>query len=213
MGRPTPASKIAVLDLAEVLRQYKKSDDLLEDVKSQFATEKAKIDQWVGQGQELEKSLLDGSLDKDSDEFAERQKKVIQLSAKVKTFKSVKEKELKLGQARALLGIYNEVVSVVRQVAEQNGYTLVLRIDREAEAAKSFQTITQTLNESVLRHDPRDDITDVVIAQLNRQYEKAGGSAASGRAPGSAGAKDTTSGAKTGPPQAGPAPTRKTPAR
>jgi Skp family chaperone for outer membrane proteins len=173
--RPAPALRIACLDMAEVLRQYKKSDDLLQDVKAQFDAGNSRIQQLVGQGRELEKTLQDGTLDKDSPEYAEREKKVIQLSVNVKNFKSVKEKELKAGQAKALLGIYRDVAEAAQRVAEQNGYSLVLRIDREAEAARSYQSITQTLNESVLRHDPRDDITEAVIARLNRQYDEAGG--------------------------------------
>jgi hypothetical protein len=105
------------------------------------------------------------------------------------------------------------VAAVAQQVAEQNGYSLVLRIDREAVAARSYQTITQTLNESVLRHSPQDDITDVVIARLNRQYDAAGESAEDRGAKESAAEGNTTSGAKTGRREASPAPGRKTSTR
>jgi len=212
-ARPLPASRIAFVDIAEVLRQYKKSDDLVKEAKAQVDAENARMQQLVGQGQEMEKSLLDGTFDKESSEYAEREKKVIQLSAKVKTLKSVKEKELKAGQAKALLGIYRDVAAVARQVAEQNGYSLVLRIDREAVAARSYQTISQTLNESVLRHSPGDDITDVVIAQLNRQYDQAGGGAEGRPAKGDGAGGTTTSGSKAGPREASAVPTRRNSAR
>jgi Skp family chaperone for outer membrane proteins len=210
--RPVPALRIACLDMAEVLRQYKKSDDILQDVKAQFDAGNAKIQQLVGQGRDLEKSLQDGTLDKESSEYTEREKKVIQLSVNVKNFKSVKEKELKAGQAKALLGIYRDVAAVTQQLAEQNGYGLVLRIDREAAAARSYQSITQTLNESVLRHDPRDDITDVVVAQLNRQYDAAaGGESNATRGGTAAGTKSAKS--NPGPREAAPSPQRRNFAR
>jgi hypothetical protein len=66
----------------------------------------------------------------------------------------------------------------VRQFAEQNGYTLVLKIDREFEASTSYKTIQQTLSQMVMRHSASDDITDAVINYLNKQYEAAGESAA-----------------------------------
>jgi len=212
-ARPVPALRIAVLDMAEVLRQYKKSDDLLQDVKAQFDAGNARIQQLVGRGQELEKSLQDGTLDKDSAEYAEREKKVIQLSVNVKNFKSVKEKELKAGQAKALLGIYRDVVAVAKQIAEQNGYSLVLRIDREAAAARGYQTITQTINESVLRHDPHDDITDAVIARLNRQYEETTGDADLQAPRGGAAPANATSGARAGALAAPPIPARRNSSR
>src|SRR5262249_27533709 len=145
-------------------------------------------------------------------EYAEREKKVIQLSVNVKNFKSVKEKELKAGQAKALLGIYRDVAAVAKQVAEQNGYSLVLRIDREAVAARSYQTITQTLNESVLRHNSQDDITDVVIARLNRQYDEAGRGAEAPAAKGTAAGGNAATGAKAGSREAG-SPARKSSTR
>jgi Skp family chaperone for outer membrane proteins len=205
-ARSASASRIACLDLAEVLRQYKKSDDLVKDAKAQVDAENARMQQLLGEGQEMEKSLIDGTLDKESAEYAEREKKVIQLSARVKTLKSAKEKELKTAQAKALLSIYKDVAAVTQQVAEQNGYTLVLRIDREAEAAASYQTIARTLSESVLRHDPRNDITDVVIALLNRQYDESGaGSAAADAGKGTSAAKTSPREGPNGPSRRGAA--------
>ena len=197
-ARAASASRIACLDLAEVLRQYKKSDELVKEAKALVDAENAKMQQLLGQGQEMEKSLIDGTLDRESAEFAECEKKVIQLSARVKTLKSAKERELKTAQAKALLSIYKDVAAVAQQVAEQNGYTLVLRIDREAEAAASYQTITRTLSESVLRHDPRNDITDVVIGQLNRQYDESGAGATSAAAKESSDGGKATSAARSG---------------
>src|SRR5260221_3985663 len=121
----------------------------------------------LGKGRELEKPMLDGTMDKESPEFLDREKKVIQLSANVSRCKAVAEKEIKQQGAKASLALHQEVINVVEQFAEQNNYTLVLRIDREALAAKSYQSMPQTMDQAVLHHDGRTDITDAVIAYLN----------------------------------------------
>jgi Skp family chaperone for outer membrane proteins len=127
--------------------------------------------------------MIDGTMDRESPEYLEREKKVIQLSTNVSRYKAATEREFKKQGAKATLALHHEIVNVVEQFAEQNGYTLVLRIDREALAAKSYKIIQQTLEQSVTHYDERTDITDALIAYLNKQYDAAGGATAPAAAP------------------------------
>jgi Skp family chaperone for outer membrane proteins len=170
--------KIAYIDMGLVLQQYKKTEDINQEVKMAAEAGNATIKQMVDKGRELEKPMLDPATDKESPEFLEREKKVIQLSANVSRFKAVTEKEVKLQGAKAMLALHQEVIKVVEQFAEQNNYTLVLRIDREALAAKSYKSMALTMDQTVLHHDGRTDISDAVIAYLNKQYDAAGGATA-----------------------------------
>jgi Skp family chaperone for outer membrane proteins len=180
-AKPATGSRIAFVDLGLILRQYKKTDDLLQGVKGQVEASNARIKQLVGEGQEMEKPLRDGTLEKESPEFIELEKKIVKLSTNVSAFKSVKEREFKRSEAKALLTIYKDATEAVRQFAEQNGYTLVLRIDHDT--AKSYATIQQTMNQLVVRHESRDDISDDVVAWLNKQYTAAGVAAGHSAAP------------------------------
>ena len=112
--------------------------------------------------------------------FRSQEKKIVQLSAEITTSRAVAEKDLKQREAKALVAVYQDAKEAIRVVAEQNGYTLVLRIDRDAIAAKNYATIQQTMGQLVLRHDSREDITDAVIEHLNSQYESAAGGSAKG---------------------------------
>jgi Skp family chaperone for outer membrane proteins len=182
-AKPVGPSRIAFIDLGEILRTYKKSADVREEVKAFGEASSAKLGQMINEGRELEKPLVDGTLERDTPEFAEREAKVKQMAKRAQTEKSIADAQLKQQQARVMIAVYRDVIDAVQQFAEQNRYDLVLKIDREALEAKSFRTIQQTMAQPIIRRDDRDDLTDEVIAWLNKSYETAGGAARPSDAP------------------------------
>jgi Skp family chaperone for outer membrane proteins len=182
-AKPVGPSRIAFIDMGQILRSYKKAADVLQDVKAFEEANSAKIGQMINQGRELEKELVDGSLERDTPEFAERETKVKQLASRTHTAKTIADAELKQQRGRALLAVYRDVVAAVQQFAEQNRYDLVLQVDREALAAKNYRAIQQTMAQAILCRDDRDDLTDEIIALLNKQYAAAGDAASPSKAP------------------------------
>lgn len=174
-AKPANPSRIAVVDMGLVIRQYAKTADAMQDVKAAAEAVTARDKEKLTKYQELGKGLKEAELDPESPEFRSKEKKIVQLSAEITTSRAVADKDLKQREAKALISIYQDAKEAVRVLAEQNGYTLVLRIDREAIAAKNYATMQQTMGQLVVRHDGREDITDAVIAYLNSQYEPAAG--------------------------------------
>jgi Skp family chaperone for outer membrane proteins len=202
-AKPVGPSRIAFVDMGQILRSYAKAADVLQEVKAFEDANSAKIGQMMNEGRELEKELVDGSLPRDAPEFAERETKVKQLASRAHTAKSIADAELKQQRGRALLAVYRDVIAAVQQFAEQNRYDLVLQVDRDALAAKSYRTIQQTMAQALICRDDRDDLTDEIIAWLNKQYTAAGAAASPREAP-AAKSPSPTSPASTG---------RKAPAR
>jgi len=183
--KPVPPMKIAVIDLGLILRQYKKSEDLMEDVKATAEAGNAKITQLVGQGKELAKPLEEGSLDQESPEFLERERKVLRLQTYLKTLKATTEREMKKQGARATLDVYQDIQAALARYCEQNGYTLVLNFDREASTAPESQVASRSLNQPIMFHQSRDDVTDAILGYLNHKYEAASRDSQSPAAPAS----------------------------
>jgi Skp family chaperone for outer membrane proteins len=198
-AKPSNASRIAFIDIGEVVRNYKKYDDAYQEARTARETAGAKYKQNVARLQQLGKELQDADLDHESREFAERQDKIVQLSASNDTYRTATENEFKKNEGRTLVAIHREIVAAVQQFAEQNGYTLVLRIDHEAGAARSYTTISQTMNQAILRHDSRHDITEPVTAWLNKQYVAAGGAAGASASAGRAAGGSEAGGTKAAP--------------
>jgi hypothetical protein len=56
--------------------------------------------------------------------------------------------------------------------SEQNGYTLVLQIDREAAHTKDYRLAQKaTFGQSIFYYRSHEDITVAVLSYLNQRYE------------------------------------------
>jgi outer membrane protein len=193
-GAP-PAARIAVIDLGHVYRNYRKFEDLRKDVKEALEAAEARAKGYVDQAQAIQKELKAGQFDETSPEYLEREKKVIQLSSRFEAYKTLARKDLAQRDARVYLDIYNDIANVVKLVAEQNGYTLVVQVNREAASAEDPKAIGQTLGNSVIFHRAQEDITESVLAYLNRKYESSAASAGT-NAPSKPATRRTAEGAK-----------------
>jgi Skp family chaperone for outer membrane proteins len=182
-ARPAGPSRIAFVDMRQILENYKKGADVLQTVKASEEDARAKLGQMLTEGQQLEKPLLDGTLVRDTPQYDERQEKVKQLAKRAQTAKIIAEQELKQQKARVMISVYRDVIDAVRQFAEQNRYDLVLQVDREAVAAKSYRMIEQTMAQAIICRDNRDDLTDEIVAWLNHQYTSADAAANSAAPP------------------------------
>lgn len=179
------ALKIAFVDMSQLLRQYKKADELRDEVKATGEASNAKLQDLVGKGQELIKTLKDGSIDQDSSEFREKETKVYQLESYVKSYKASAEKEIQLQGLKATVAVHNEIQEALRVFSERNGFTIILRIDNEAAtaAASNPQALGRVVGQDVIFHQSRQDITGPVVAYLNRRFESAARSDAATETP------------------------------
>jgi Skp family chaperone for outer membrane proteins len=171
-AKPVSPMKVAVIDLGLILREYKKSEDLMEDVKATAEAGNAKIKELTGKGNELAKPIQEKTLDIDSPEYLEREQKLLRLETYLKTFKATTEREMRKQGARASLEVYEDIQAVLVRYCEQNGYTLVLNFDREAMTAPESQ-VTRSLSQAIMFHQTRDDVTDAILGYLNHKYEAA----------------------------------------
>ena len=182
-AKPVGPSRIAFVDMGQILRSYKKSADVRDEIKAFEDAANAKLGQMLNDGRELEKPMVDGSLVRDTPEYAERETKVKQAASRAQTAKLIAERELNQHKGRATIGVYRDVLGAIEQFALQNRYDVVLQVDREALSAKSYRTIQQTMAQAILCRDDRDDLTDEVVAWLNKQYVPADGAAGPSEAP------------------------------
>jgi Skp family chaperone for outer membrane proteins len=168
---PRAALKIAVVDMVQLLQQYKKADALLDEAKTATEARNAKLQNLVGQGQELIKELKDSSFDPSSKEYRQQETKIFQIESLAKAFKSSAEKELQRENLKSLLEVYEEIQDVLKLFSEKNGLTVILRVDNEARTLTDPKAVGRVVGQDVIYHHHSRDITIPVVAYLNRRYQ------------------------------------------
>jgi Skp family chaperone for outer membrane proteins len=164
------STRIAVVDMSYLFQHYEKLEDLRQSVKQAADAAQEKAKGYIDQAKTLDEQLKSGEFETGSDEFVERENKVIQLSSRFEMFKATATKELKKKDAQVLLAVYEDVRHALELFAEQNGYSLVLQINREVMDTEDKTKIGQKLGHPVFRNQGAEDISEAVLAYLSQQY-------------------------------------------
>jgi outer membrane protein len=91
-------------------------------------------------------------------EYEEMALEIKELEVKIRRYDELRAKQLEDQGRRMRKGIVEEIQTAIQSIARQNGYAAVL--DRSGQSLNGI--------EAVLYVDPRYDITDAVIAELNK---------------------------------------------
>lgn len=172
----TPAPKIAVVNIPSVSERYKKRVDLesqFDAVRQRLRQERDAIqDKLTRSRKSLEEELKPGS-----EAYMARQKEVAMLEAELQWFVESEGRKVELGLAQSLREIFEDIQVIVREIAQQKGYDLVLASDDlPAETPDSPTQVRQfILLQKVLYWSPQVDITDEVSQRLNDKYAASGG--------------------------------------
>lgn len=172
VAKPAPPLKIAVVDVGAVETGYLKAEHFREELSS---TKKAALEKdrtLAEEGRRLVAQLRELKADPESTDAAELQEQVQHAASDYQIFRTTADRDYKRLQIRVKVAIDQDIAGMLKKFAEQNGYTLILRVDRRAMAAKNYQTLNATLQQDVIQCGKNvDDITEAMLAQLNALYE------------------------------------------
>ncbi len=174
-------TRVAIVSIPVVSQNYQKTTDLeakFEEIRQKLNRQReAMKDKIIRMGRSLQEAFKPGT-----DEFRERRKQLAMLEAELQWFDESEGQRVDRGLADSLKEIYTDIQEVVRKVAEQEGIDIVLTSDQlPPTAPDSVARIRQQiLLQKVIYWNPRVDITDKVVAQLNSKYrrDRSGSSAA-----------------------------------
>jgi Skp family chaperone for outer membrane proteins len=96
---------------------------------------------------------------------------VTQLKAQHEAGREQAEREFAQRQAQALATLYNEIQDAVAAQAKAKGLTYVVKVSPGPRADSEPNDVSTALNRSVVYADPRNDLTEEVIRDLNRRYK------------------------------------------
>lgn len=178
------ATKIGLIDMAEVFKEYKKFEALRDGLKADIKATDAKAKQMATQAQAMQAKLKSGNFKQDSPEYKQIESQLTQLRAEFTTFKNQSQREFMKKESQIYKTVYLEVSDAVAKYAGYYKYTLVLRFNRKSlEDADNPQGVLQSMNKQIIYSEPEDDITDSIVDYLNRLYgrEATGGTSGTTR--------------------------------
>jgi len=182
---PNPADsphRIALIDMARVFKQYKKFENLREELKAELQKSE---EQFKGLAEQIRKQQNDlKGFKEGTDEFSRTEKNILALTTKAETYRKSAQRDLIRREAQIYKTVYLEVADVVQKYASHFNYTLVLRFSADdVEVSENPEDVMRGLNRQVVYYRPSDDITNAIVGYLNKHYQPQSASHSSDSAP------------------------------
>jgi Skp family chaperone for outer membrane proteins len=164
---------IGTVDLDAVFKGYDKVKADSEEFKSAAQVKKGelmKLQAEAQQEQEMLAKMAPGSPD-----AKKHEERITALKAQHQAGMESAEREFALKEAQALATLYQEIQAMVSRVARARGMTYVVKVSNEPITGANPNSVMAAMSKTVVYADPRNDVTNDVIYNLNLSYKKAGG--------------------------------------
>lgn len=171
-GRTAPAgpTKIGLIDMAKVFKDYDKFKALRENLKAEIQRSDSKAKQLNERVQSLATQMKE--MKPGGPGYAQLEKQLLTAQGELAAYAKGEQRDLMRKESQIYKQIYIEVTQAVAKYAQIKGYTLVIRFSpKGAEQSETPQAIVDSMNRQVIYHRPNDDITDNVLYFLNNQYK------------------------------------------
>ncbi len=164
---------IGTVDLDAVFKGYDKVKADSEEFKSAAQVKKGelmKLQAEAQQEQEMLVKMAPGSLD-----AKKHEERITALKAQHQAGMESAEREFASREAQALAKLYGEIQVMVAEIARFRGMTYIVKISNEPVTGANPNSVMAAMSKTVVYADPRSDVTNDVIHNLNLRYKKAGG--------------------------------------
>ncbi len=180
--KPAPAT-VACVDLGAIMKGYDKFKEISETIKAEGLARKKQLDDIRLRGQQVGREMQ--SLAIGSAEYKLKDNELTKLQAELSAEGEKAQREFAQKEAESMATVYKEVQACVARVAQFLSYTHVLQVSNEPVNGANPDAAMAAWGRSVIYHDPKSDITEIVLYNLNGEYNKARGARPAAGAPGS----------------------------
>jgi len=168
---PESPHRIALVDMARVFKNYKKFENLREELKGDLTKSEERFKQMAEQIRKEQTELK--LLKEGTDEYAQKEKVALGHTTQAETYRKSQQRDLIRREAQIYKTIYLEVADAVQKYAKHYEFSLVLRFSSEdVEATENPEEVMRGLNRQVVYYRPSDDITNAITTYLNKTYQR-----------------------------------------
>jgi Skp family chaperone for outer membrane proteins len=165
----TPAV-IGVVDLDAVLKQYEKVKAQSDQFKADAMAKQSELVQMQTALKKISDQMKD--LKPESADYKKLEAEFTKQSTQLKAESESAQQQFARREAESLGNLYKEVQTMVGRVAKYMNLTHVMRVSNEPITGNEPNSVMAAMARSVVYADPKTDITQVVIHNLNLDYGK-----------------------------------------
>lgn len=161
--------KVGLIDMAYVFQNYNKFDALRESMQAEIEKSEAQGKQMMETLQKMQEEIK--KYDSGSAQYSQMEKALLNEKGKFDAFRAGTQRQLARRESEMFKIIYGDVTSAVTKYAEFAKFTHVMRFNRKGiDDSTSPQEAVQTMNKTFIYWNKDNDITDMVLNFLNKQY-------------------------------------------
>jgi Skp family chaperone for outer membrane proteins len=118
-----------------------------------------------------------------TEDFKKHEDRVTELKAKFAAGREQAQREFQARESENLATIYKEVSLMVTAIANWRKFNLIVRVSNQPPNGADPNSVMAAFQNTIVYFDPRNDITNDVIYNLNRRYKAVANPAAGGNNP------------------------------
>jgi len=175
---PTPPIPpvVGTVDLDSVFKNYEKVKVSSEEFKAAAMSKKGDLMKIQAEAQQ-EAELL-AKLTPGTDDFKKHENRVTELKARYEAGREQAEREFASREAEAMATLYKEIQAMVARVAQWRKMTYIVKVSNQPISGSNPNSVMAAMANTMVYADPRNDITNDVVFNLNRLYKATGGPSA-----------------------------------
>jgi Skp family chaperone for outer membrane proteins len=163
---PSNPQNIAVIDIAKILKNDEKFKQEMQNMQTEILATEKQLQSDAKEIQALasqQKQLAAGTPD-----YSRLDAEITKRTADLNVQKSIKQKEFVERQSKMLFNMYSEIQDAVRQFSQRYNIGLVMQYDSSKIDPNDPQAILSGAHRSIVYVYPPLDITNDILANLNR---------------------------------------------
>jgi Skp family chaperone for outer membrane proteins len=165
--------RVGLIDVGYVFAKYEKLKYDREELMAEAKEVEAKLKAKQKKGLELTEEMREFA--EDSPDFESRRARLVKMSTDFESETKLVKMDFQRKEAKVLHTAYLEVQDAVEKFCNQYKFTVIIRFQRADSSSTDPQRVNQLMNQTVVYHRNRDDLTDGVLKYLNDKYMKSAG--------------------------------------
>jgi Skp family chaperone for outer membrane proteins len=162
---------IGTVDMDAVFKAYEKFKASNKDFQAAVMARQNDLMKIKAEGDEETQMLA--KLNPGTEDFKRHENKVTELKARLAAGREQAQREFQLRESENVATIYKEVQLMVTAVAQWRKLNYIVRVTNLQPSGTDPNSVMAALQNTMVYFDPRNDITEDVIFNLNRRYQAA----------------------------------------